>query len=70
MPVAAGRCSHKCPEDLTEITLAAKAHLLADLCNGHFLVQQHVLRFGDSETGYVRAESLTHRHFEEAHEVR
>lgn len=70
MSVRAWCCSNEFPEDLAEITLAAKTNLLADLRNGYFLVHQHVLCFGDSETRYVRAKRLAHRHFEESHEMR
>jgi hypothetical protein len=50
--------------------LAAEADELADFRDGDFVIDQHVLCYGNSETGQIGTESLTHGHFEELHKMR
>ena len=67
--VGAWRHAYYSLEDLSEITLAAKAHQLTDFCDGNFLVLQQVLRFGNPETRQIAAKRLTHVHLEISHKM-
>src|SRR5208283_201194 len=70
LSIGTGCRSDQSPEHLAEVTLTAKAHLLADFREGKLFVHEQILRFCDAETRQIVAKGLTDRKFEKFHEMR